>query len=126
MVDERQEPTVTEEALDASMPRAVGYKILIALPKIDETYESGIVKSSKDRHIEETYSVVGRVIDMGPDAYTDKAKFPSGPWCKIGDWIIFRALTGSRYKVYDQEIRMINDDSVEGTCDDPKGLTRAY
>ena len=117
---------VTEEQLGASMPVAVGYKILVALPRIEDTYESGIVKSSKDRHIEEVYSVVGRVLDIGPDAYNDSEKFPTGPWCKLGDWVVFRALTGSRYKVYDQEVRMINDDSVDGVVADPKGLTRAY
>lgn len=126
MTEERQEPVLTEEALEASMPHAVGYKILIMLPRVDEAYESGLLKAHKERHIEEVYSVVGRVVDIGPDAYKDPAKFPSGPWCKLGDWVLFRALTGSRYKVYDQEVRMINDDSVDGVVDDPKGLTRAY
>ena len=121
-----KDPALTEESLEASMPHAVGYKILIALPQVADTYESGIAKAYKEKHIEEVYSVVGRVLDMGPDAYKDTSKFPTGPWCKIGDWVVFRALTGSRYKVYDQEVRMINDDSVDGVVDDPKGLTRAY
>ena len=125
MTEERVEPTVTEEQLDAAMPHAVGYKLLITLPPAPEAYENGILKDNKTRHIEEVYSVVGRVIDMGPDAYKDPEKFPSGPWCKLGDWVMFRALSGSRYKVYDQEVRMINDDSVEGTVDDPRGITRA-
>ena len=126
-MEDRQEPVITDEALEASMPHAVGYKILIMLPRVDDTYEgSGIVKAHKEKHIEEIYSVVGRVIDIGPDAYKDPVKFPSGPWCKLGDWVLFRALTGSRYKVFDQEVRMINDDSVDGIVDDPKGLTRAY
>ena len=126
MTEESKEPVVSEEALEASMPHAVGYKILIALPRVDEAYESGLIKASKERHIEEVYSVVGRVIDIGPDAYKDPVKFPTGPWCKLGDWVLFRALTGSRYKVYDQEIRMVNDDSIDGIVDDPKGLSRAY
>ena len=126
MTEQRQEPTITEEALDASMPHAVGYKILIMLPNVDDAYEGGILKSGKDKHIEEIYSVVGRVIDIGPDAYTDKTKFPTGPWCKLGDWVLFRALTGSRYKVFEKEVRMINDDSVDAVVDSPKGLTRAY
>ena len=117
---------VTDEELEASMPRTVGYKVLVSLPSVSDTYESGIAKSEKERHIEETYSVVGRVIDVGPDAYKDPVKFPSGPWCKLGDWVVFRALTGSRFKVYSQEVRMIDDTSVEGIVDDPKGLTRAY
>lgn len=126
MSDEPKRTDVTEEALEASMPKAVGYKVLVALPAVEETYSGGILKSGKDKHIEEVYSVVGRVIDIGPDAYADKAKFPSGPWCKLGDWVCFRALTGSRYKVYDTEVRMINDDSVDGVVADPKGLSRAY
>lgn len=125
-MEERQEPVITDEQLEASMPHAVGYKILIMLPRVDEAYESGLLKAHKEKHIEEVYSVVGRVIDIGPDAYKDTTKFPSGPWCKIGDWVLFRALTGSRYKVYEQEVRMINDDSVDGVVEDPKGLTRAY
>ena len=126
MNEVREAPVLTEEALDAATPLAVGYKILIMLPHVDEAYESGIVKARKERHIEEVYSVVGQVIDIGPDAYADKVKFPSGPWCKIGDWVLFRALSGSRYKVYGKEIRMINDDSVDGVVMDPKGIERAY
>lgn len=126
MTEERQEPTITEDLLEASMPHAVGYKILIMLPAVSDTYDSGLAKDAKTRHIEEVYSVVGRVIDIGPDAYKDSAKFPTGPWCKVGDWVCFKALSGSRYKVYDQEVRMINDDAIDAVVDDPKGLTRAY
>lgn len=117
---------VSEAELEASMPKVVGYKVLVALPPVEDTHDGLIVKSAQAKHIEEVYTVVGRVIDIGPDAYKDAARFPSGPWCKLGDWVVFRALSGSRFKVFGQEVRVLNDDSIEGVVADPRGIERAY
>jgi co-chaperonin GroES (HSP10) len=65
------------------------------------------------------------VMALGPDAYKDTAKFPSGAWCKEGDFVLVRAYTGTRFKIHGREFRIIYDDQVEGTVDDPRGYARA-
>lgn len=117
---------LTDEEIEAQIPTPVGYRLLIALPKIDNTFgESGIVKADKTMYEEKVLSVVGYVIDMGSQAYADKDRFPEGPWCKIGDCVIFRANSGTRIKVNGQEYRLMNDDSIEAVVADPRGITRA-
>ena len=102
-----------------------GYRILIALPEPDEKTDGGIIKAKSTIHSEEVGSIVGFVLDMGPDAYSDTKRFPSGPFCKKGDWIVMRAYSGTRFMVHDKEFRLINDDSVEAVVEDPRGIVRA-
>jgi hypothetical protein len=64
-------------------------------------------------------------VKAGPDAYGDKDKFPNGPYCKEGDFVIFRSYSGTRFKIEKQEFRLINDDTVEAVVEDPRGYTRA-
>ena len=85
---------VAQEALDALIPKPVGYRLLIALPNVEESF-------------------------------TDKDRFPTGPWCKQGDFVMFRANTGTRFKVGNQEYRLMNDDSIEAIVDDPSVISRA-
>ena len=107
------------------LPTPSGYKILIALPEVDEKTEGGIYKPDSLQEIEEVATVVGFVVSMGPDAYVDKAKFPSGPWCKDGDFVVFRAYQGTRIRIHGKEFRLINDDTVEAVVEDPRGYKRA-
>tara|TARA_R110000796_G_scaffold1789_4_gene7295 strand:+ start:146 stop:532 length:387 start_codon:yes stop_codon:yes gene_type:complete len=117
---------VTEEETDAQLPVPVGYRVLVALPEVDDTYgSSGIIKSSKEMHSEHIMSIMGLVLDMGDGAYADKERFPSGPWCKVGDYVMFRMNTGTRFKVGGVEYRLMNDDSIEATVNDPRGISRA-
>ena len=67
----------------------------------------------------------GYVLKLGPDAYQDKNRFPSGPWCQEGDWVVFRPYSGTRMKIYGKEFRLINDDTVEAVVEDPTGVVRA-
>lgn len=119
------QPAVTDEEFEAQLPRPVGYRLLIALPKIEETYESGIVKADRTRLEEQILSMMGAVIDMGEQAYSDKERFPTGPWCSIGDFVMFRPNSGTRFRVNGQEYRLLNDDSIEAVVPDPRGVTRA-
>ena len=108
------------------LPVPTGYKMLIALPDAEETAGDGlIVKAKMTMEAEEVTTVVGFVLKQGPDCYQDKGKFPTGPWCKEGDFIIMRAYSGTRFKVHGKEFRLINDDSVEAVVEDPRGITRA-
>ena len=106
------------------MPRPTGYKILIALPEPDEKTDGGIIKASQTLHTEEVGSIVGFVLDMGPDVYSDSARFPTGSFCKKGDWIVMRSYTGTRFSVHGKEFRLINDDSVEAVVEDPRGIVK--
>lgn len=120
-----EQVVVTDEEMEQQIPKPVGYRVLIALPTIEEKYESGIVKAERTLHEERILSTMGIVLDMGAEAYTDKDRFPNGPWCKVGDFVMFRPNSGTRFKVNGQELRLLNDDSIEAVVPDPKGVTRA-
>jgi co-chaperonin GroES (HSP10) len=114
----------TAEEKAKQLPEPSGYRILCAIPEIDETYESGILKADTTMHYEEVLSTVFFVVKMGPDCYKDPSRFPTGPWCKVGDFILARPNSGTRLKIHGREFRIINDDSVEGIVEDPRGITR--
>ena len=119
-------PEATSEEKARQLPDPVGYKILCAVPTVVDTFEnSSIVKAGAFMKQEEHATTVLFVMKIGPDAYADKAKFPNGPWCKEGDFVLVRTYSGTRFKVYGKEFRSINDDMVEMTVQDPRGVTRA-
>jgi co-chaperonin GroES (HSP10) len=107
------------------LPEPKGYKILCAIPDAAETYQGGIVKADSTRTIEEHSTVVLFVVKVGDLAYKDETRFPTGPWCKEGDFVLTRAYAGTRFKIHGREFRIINDDTVEGVVEDPRGYTRA-
>ena len=117
---------LTDQELEVQLPTPVGYRVLVAMPKIEETYENTkILKTTNEMHNEHIMSIIGLVVDMGSEAYTDKERFGSTPWCKAGDYVMFRANTGTRFKVGGIEYRLMNDDSIEAVVDSPRGVTRA-
>lgn len=104
----------------------VGYKVMIALlPKKDAT-EGGVILTEDLQAREQTAAIMGNVIAMGPEAYLDKTKFPAGPRCKIGDWIMMKSFSGRRFKVGGQEFRLIDDDAVDAVVPDPRVIERAF
>jgi co-chaperonin GroES (HSP10) len=107
------------------LPEPSGYRILCAIPDIEDKYDSGIIKADSTMHYEEVLSTVFFVVKMGPDCYKDPARFPSGAWCKVGDFVLARPNSGTRLKIHGREFRIINDDSVEGVVEDPRGIKRA-
>tara|TARA_R110000772_G_scaffold34106_1_gene82948 strand:- start:3715 stop:4125 length:411 start_codon:yes stop_codon:yes gene_type:complete len=113
------------EAKPAQLPEPKGYRILCAVPDAESVYDSGIIKASDTKRIEENGTVVLFVIKLGDMCYKDEARFPTGPWCKEGDFILTRAYAGTRIKIHGKEFRILNDDSVEGVVDDPRGYSRA-
>ena len=121
-VDKEYDEAAPENKAKA-IPDPKGWRLLCALIDPDDTYESGLVKADKTKEIEELTSPVLFVIKLGPSAY-DAEKFPEGPWCKEGDFVITRPYTGTRLKIHGKEFRLINDDQVEATVEDPRGITR--
>jgi len=114
----------TQEEKAKQLPEPSGYHILVALPEVEEKYESGLIKADQTRHFEEVLATVFFVVKLGPDCYKDEKRFPNGPWCKEGDFILARPNSGTRLKIHGREFRIINDDSVEAVVDDPRGISR--
>jgi len=114
----------TAEEKGKQLPRPSGYRILCAIPETEKEYDSGLIKADDTIRMEETLTTVLFVVALGPDCYKDPSRFPSGPWCKQGDFILVRPHTGSRLVIHGREFRLINDDSVEGVVDDPRGIRR--
>ena len=119
---------LNKEAEDRArqLPAPKGYRILCAIPEAEEAFDSGIIKSDETRRHDELLSTVLFVVDMGPDCYADKERFPTGPWCKKGDFILVRPNAGTRLVIHDREFRLINDDSVEAVVQDPRGIKRKF
>lgn len=117
-----EETSDTEKA--KQLPEPSGYHILIGIPESEEKTDGGILKARQTIEIEETATIVGFVLKLGPDCYQDKKRFPSGPWCKEGDFIIMRAYSGTRISIHGKEFRLINDDTVEAVVEDPRGISR--
>jgi co-chaperonin GroES (HSP10) len=119
---------VNFEASDAEkakqLPKPSGYRILCAIPEVEKEYDSGLLKADQTMHYEELLTTVLFVVDLGPDCYKDLTRFPSGPWCKQGDFILVRPNAGTRLVIHGKEFRIINDDSVEAVVDDPRGIKR--
>jgi co-chaperonin GroES (HSP10) len=114
----------SEEEKARQLPVPKGYKILVTLPEIEEEFESGILKAGTTVFHESLLTNVLFVVELGDMAYTDPTRFPTGPWCKKGDFIMCRANTGTRFKIHGREFRIINDDSVEAVVEDPRGIGR--
>ena len=108
------------------LPKPQGYRILCAIPETEEAFDSGILKSDETRRYDELLTTVLFVVDMGSDCYSDKDRFPNGPWCKQGDFILVRPNAGTRLVIHDREFRIITDDSVEAVVEDPRGIKRKF
>lgn len=117
--------TKSAEEKAKQVPKPATYHLLCVLPEVDEKFENGLVKAGQTMHFEEVLSPVLFVVDMGPDAYKDEKRFPSGPSCQKGDFVLVRPNTGTRLKIHGREFRIIADDSVEAVVMDPRGIQRA-
>lgn len=117
--------TVAGDDVRAKLPEPKGYRILIAIPEVSQKTEGGVFIPDERRNAEETASLIGYVLKVGSEAYADANRFPTGPWCKEGDFVIFRSYSGTRFKVMGKEFRLINDDTVEAVVEDPRGYSRA-
>jgi len=113
-----------EEKQATQLPEPTGYRILIAIPEKEEKTEGGILKADETIRNEEVATITGFVLRMGPDCYKDESRFPTGAWCSEGDFVVFRAFSGTRIKIHGKEFRIINDDSVEAVVDDPRGIEK--
>ena len=108
------------------LPEPRTFHLLCVVPEaVEEFADSSLIKPTQTMHYEEVLTPVLFVVKLGPDAYKDPTRFPSGPSCKAGDFVIVRPNSGTRLKIQGREFRIINDDSVEAVVEDPRGITRA-
>ncbi len=115
----------TPERKAKQVPEPKTFHILAVVPDAEDQFESGLIKADSTIHYEEVLTPVLFVMKLGPDAYKDQTRFPSGPSCKEGDFVIVRPNSGTRLKIHGREFRIINDDSVEAVVEDPRGISRA-
>jgi hypothetical protein len=122
------ETDADNETKATALPTPAGYKLLCIVPEVDEKIAGtslDLVRDAATMRVEEHATTVLFVLRVGPDAYKDTAKFPTGAWCKEGDFVLVRTYTGTRFKIFGKEFRVLNDDQVECVVQDPRGLTRA-
>lgn len=126
----QMDPQYTDAGLSddekaACTPVPVGFRILCAVPQAKDTFDgSMILKAEVVKRNEEFGTTMLYVVELGPEAYSDKVRFPNGPYCKPGDYVLVRTYTGTRVVVSGREYRLINDDQVEAVVADPRGIMR--
>lgn len=108
------------------LPKPQGYRILCAIPEVEKEFDNGLAKADTTLRYDELLTTVLFVVDLGPDCYKDPTRFPNGPWCKKGDFVLVRPNAGTRLVIHGREFRIINDDSVEAVVDDPRGISRKF
>lgn len=116
---------ISDEML-AQLPEPTGYRIMILPFKIKEKTKGGIVIADSAREREQVATVVGLVLKLGPDAYKDYDKYPNGSWCGEGDWVVFGRYAGARIPIEGGEIRLLNDDEVLATIEDPESILSTF
>ena len=113
------DPTKLPESALLRMPQPTGWRILILPYRGSGKTKGGILMADETIERNSVATVVGYVLAVGPEAYADKAKFPTGPWCKKGDWVMIGRYAGARFRIEGGEVRIINDDEVIATIVDP-------
>ena len=122
------EEDAAEETKAGALPTPTGWKLLCVVPEVEQKIAGttlDLVRDTATMRQEEHATTVLFVLRVGPDAYKDTAKFPNGAWCKEGDFVLVRTYSGTRFKIFGKEFRLINDDQVDAVVLDPRGLTRA-
>tara|TARA_R110000796_G_scaffold183868_4_gene300442 strand:- start:750 stop:1172 length:423 start_codon:yes stop_codon:yes gene_type:complete len=122
---EKEEAQITPENLEAHanrLPVPTGYRILILPHEPKSTTKGGIMLAKQTIEKEKLAAIVGLVVSVGPSAYGDKEKFPDGPWCKEGDFIIFGRYAGARLQIEGGSLRLLNDDEILAVINDPEDI----
>jgi len=123
---EKPDEEATDEQKATMLPEPKGWKILCVVPDVSDKFEnSSLIKADTYMKQEEHATTVLFVLKQGPSAYKDPERFPTGAWCKPGDFVLVRTYSGTRFKIFGKEFRLINDDQVDAVVQDPRGLTRA-
>ena len=114
------------ERQDANLPKPTGWRLLVLPFKMKDKTKGGIVLSESTLEKQQVASQCGLVLEMGSQCYQDKERYPEGPWCKKGDWVMFARYAGSRIKIEGGEIRLLNDDEILATIKNPEDILHEY
>ena len=121
---EEKEKEITTES--SKLPKPTGWRMLVLPFKMKDKTKGGIIIAETSLERQQVASQCGLVLRMGPDCYTDKERYPDGPWCKEKDWVIFARYAGSRIKIEGGEVRMLNDDEILATVDNPEDIIHEF
>ena len=124
LVGVKKSKTVTKES--SKLPQPTGWRILVLPFKINEKTKGGIIMGQDTIEKQQVASQCGNVLAMGPDCYRDKDRYKQGPWCKVGDWVMFARYAGSRIKIEGGEVRLLNDDEILATIKNPEDILHEY
>jgi len=115
---------ITKES--TKLPQPTGWRILVLPFKMGEKTKGGILMGQDTLEKQQVASQCGNVLAMGPDCYRDKNRYKQGPWCKVGDWVMFARYAGSRIKIEGGEVRLLNDDEILATIKNPEDILHEY
>ena len=124
LIGVKKSKEVTHES--QKLPQPTGWRILILPFKMKEKTKGGILMGQDTLERQQVASQCANVLAVGPHAYQDKERFPKGPWCEVGDWIMFARYAGSRIKIEGGEVRLLNDDEVLATIENPEDILHEY
>ena len=110
----------------AKLPQPTGWRLIVLPFKMDEKTKGGIIMNESTLEKQQVASQCGNVLAMGPQCYSDKERYPEGPWCKVGDWVIFARYAGSRIQIEGGEIRLLNEDEILATIENPEDILHKY
>jgi co-chaperonin GroES (HSP10) len=116
------DPTKVDKSMVERMPNPTGWRMLILPYRGKAKTDGGIYIPDKVLDDSQVQTVVGYVLKQGPLVYADTEKFPDGPWCKEKDWVVFARYAGSRFRIEGGEVRILNDDEILATIDDPEDI----
>ena len=119
-----EQKEVTNEK--AKLPQPTGWRLIVLPFKMDEKTKGGIIMNETTLEKQQVASQCGNVLAMGPQCYKDKERYPEGPWCKVGDWVIFARYAGSRIQIEGGEIRLLNEDEILATIENPEDILHKY
>ena len=119
-------PSETKKLEREQIPQPTGWRMIVLPFKMDEKTAGGVLVTETTLERQQVASQCGLVLAMGPQCYSDKERYPEGPWCKVNDWVVFARYAGSRLQIEGGEIRLLNDDEILATVKDPKSLIHAY
>ena len=120
----KEQKEVTKEK--TKLPEPTGWRLIVLPFKMDEKTKGGIIMNESTLEKQQVASQCGNVLAMGPQCYRDKERYPEGPWCKVGDWVIFARYAGSRIQIEGGEIRLLNEDEILATIKNPEDILHKY
>ena len=123
-VKKSEKKEVTKEK--TKLPKPTGWRILVLPFKMNEKTKGGVIINESTLERQQVASQCGNVLAMGSECYKDKDRYPTGPWCKVGDWVVFARYAGSRINIEGGEVRLLNEDEVLATVEDPEDLLHKY